>query len=91
MITPRSNLIVERPPMDALIDMKFITSDCLLSDKWIYRLISENKFPKPIKLGRLSRWRAGDYYFWRDELESRSNKEYEDRRIYAQKMQRGRH
>ncbi|ECW2985504.1 AlpA family transcriptional regulator, partial [Salmonella enterica subsp. enterica] len=22
--------------------------------------------PKPIKLGRMSRWRAGDYYAWRD-------------------------
>ncbi|HBB4912028.1 TPA: AlpA family phage regulatory protein [Escherichia coli] len=52
--------------MDSLIDMKFITSDCLLSDKWIYRLISLNRFPKPIKIGRMSRWRAADYYKWRD-------------------------
>nr|WP_244290555.1 AlpA family phage regulatory protein [Atlantibacter subterranea] len=46
--------------------MKFITSDCLFTDKWIYKLISLGKFPKPIKLGRMSRWKAGDYYAWRD-------------------------
>ncbi|EIV4321965.1 AlpA family transcriptional regulator, partial [Salmonella enterica] len=50
----------------SLIDMKFITSDCLFTDKWIYKLISLGRFPKPIKLGRMSRWRAGDYYAWRD-------------------------
>ncbi|GHD96650.1 hypothetical protein GCM10011445_36820 [Pseudocitrobacter faecalis] len=56
----------ERPNLDTLVDMKFITSDCLFTDKWIYKLISLGKFPKPIKLGRMSRWRAGDYYSWRD-------------------------
>lgn len=55
-----------RPHPDAMIDMKFITSDCLFTDKWIYKLISLGRFPKPIKLGRMSRWRAGDYYAWRD-------------------------
>ena len=29
------SLPLQRPSMDALIDMKFITADCLLSDKWI--------------------------------------------------------
>lgn len=55
-----------RPSADSLIDMKFITSDCLFTDKWIYKLISLGRFPKPIKLGRMSRWRVGDYYAWRD-------------------------
>ncbi|ECK9412514.1 TPA: AlpA family transcriptional regulator [Salmonella enterica subsp. enterica serovar Decatur] len=55
-----------RPSADSLIDMKFITSDCLFTDKWIYKLISLGRFPKPIKLGRMSRWHAGDYYAWRD-------------------------
>ena len=49
-----------RPSADSLIDMKYITSDCLFTDKWIYKLISLGKFPKQIKLGRMSRWRAGD-------------------------------
>lgn len=55
-----------RPNLDALIDMKFITTDCRFSDKWIYKLISLGKFPKPLKLGRMSRWRAAEYYNWRD-------------------------
>ncbi|EPR9138969.1 helix-turn-helix transcriptional regulator [Cronobacter sakazakii] len=55
-----------RPSPDAMIDMKFITKDCLLTNKWIYKLISQGRFPKPIKIGRMSRWRAADYYAWRD-------------------------
>ncbi|WP_123915520.1 helix-turn-helix transcriptional regulator [Citrobacter europaeus] len=27
-----------------------------LTDKWFYKLIQLGKFPKPIKLGRSSRW-----------------------------------
>ncbi|CUW01958.1 MULTISPECIES: helix-turn-helix transcriptional regulator [Serratia] len=78
-----------RPPMDALIDMKFITADCLLSDKWIYRLISQERFPRPIKLGRMSRWRAADYYSWRDDLESSSSTEYEKSRLKANNIREG--
>ncbi|EKN8959202.1 AlpA family phage regulatory protein, partial [Salmonella enterica] len=52
MLSKHDNTTLQRPSMDSLIDMKFITSDCLLSDKWIYRLISLNRFPKPIKIGR---------------------------------------
>ncbi len=40
---------------DKLVDMVFITEFTGLSDKWFYKLISEGKFPKPIKLGRSSR------------------------------------
>lgn len=83
--------IAHRPPMDALIDMKFITSDCLLSDKWIYRLISQERFPRPIKLGRMSRWRAADYYSWRDNLEKKSSSEYEKERLKAKGIRKGIH
>ncbi|ASM23958.1 MULTISPECIES: helix-turn-helix transcriptional regulator [Serratia] len=82
---------VQRPPLDALIDMKFITADCLLSDKWIYRLISQERFPRPIKLGRMSRWRAADYYDWRDEQEKNSRQEYEKGRVRAKEIRKGLH
>ena len=36
--------------------MNYITSFTGMTDKWFYRLISEGHFPKPIKLGRSSRW-----------------------------------
>ncbi|EPJ4050943.1 helix-turn-helix transcriptional regulator [Klebsiella pneumoniae] len=42
---------------DQLVDMAFITHFTGMTDKWFYRLISENAFPAPIKLGRSSRWR----------------------------------
>lgn len=49
---------------DPLIDMAFITTCTGMSDKWFYQLISEGKFPKPIKLGRSSRWYRSDVEFW---------------------------
>lgn len=76
-----------RPPMDSLIDMKFIVEDCRFTDKWIYKLISLEKFPRPIKIGRMSRWRAADYYSWRDQLIESSEQQYEKMRVKAKKMQ----
>ncbi|HAW7708401.1 TPA: AlpA family transcriptional regulator [Escherichia coli] len=49
---------------DKLVDMIFITEFTGLSDKWFYKLISEGKFPKPIKLGRSSRWRESEVQVW---------------------------
>ncbi|MBD8198656.1 helix-turn-helix transcriptional regulator [Pantoea agglomerans] len=59
---------------DRLVDMIFITSFTGLSDKWFYKLISDGKFPKPIKLGRSSRWRESEVRVWLNERieESRS-------------------
>jgi len=60
---------------DRLVDMIFITSFTGLSDKWFYKLISDGKFPKPIKLGRSSRWRESEVRVWLNERieESRSH------------------
>lgn len=49
---------------DKLVDMTFITSFTGLTDKWFYKLISEGKFPKPIKLGRSSRWLHSEVHTW---------------------------
>lgn len=49
---------------DKLVDMAFITSFTGLSDKWFYKLISEGKFPKPIKMGRSSRWLHSEVHVW---------------------------
>jgi len=78
-----------RPSMDALVDMKFIVSDCLFSDKWIYRLISQGRFPKPIKMGRMSRWIASDYYEWRDGYIASSQLGFECSRNMAKKIREG--
>lgn len=84
-LLPTHNISV-RPSMDSLIDMKFITSDCLLSNKWIYKLISQERFPKPIKIGRMSRWKAIDYYAWRDGHEAFSKEKYENMQVRAKKI-----
>jgi len=49
---------------DKLVDMAFIKTFTGLTDKWFYKLISEGKFPKPIKFGRSSRWKESEIRTW---------------------------
>ncbi|ABS49875.1 MULTISPECIES: helix-turn-helix transcriptional regulator [Yersinia] len=49
---------------DSLVDMTFITTYSGMSDKWFYKLISDGTFPKPIKLGRSSRWLHSEVQAW---------------------------
>ncbi|UNH37936.1 helix-turn-helix transcriptional regulator [Moellerella wisconsensis] len=49
---------------DQLVDIKFITEFTGLTDKWFYKLIKEGEFPKPIKLGRSSRWFKSEVEQW---------------------------
>ena len=61
-------------PLDEpLVDMKEITKFTGLTDKWFYKLIQEGQFPKPIKLGRSSRWQKSEVEAWLQEriVESR--------------------
>jgi predicted DNA-binding transcriptional regulator AlpA len=49
---------------DQLVDMKFITAFTGLTDKWFYKLIQDGLFPKPLKLGRSSRWLKSEIEQW---------------------------
>ncbi|WP_447887535.1 helix-turn-helix transcriptional regulator [Serratia fonticola] len=49
---------------DPLIDMSFITTYTGMTDKWFYKLIKDGEFPKPIKLGRSSRWLKSEVEIW---------------------------
>lgn len=49
---------------EPLVDMKFITKFTGSTDKWFYKQIQEGKFPKPIKLGRSSRWLKSQVEAW---------------------------
>ncbi|QLQ98296.1 helix-turn-helix transcriptional regulator [Providencia alcalifaciens] len=49
---------------DKLVDIKFITQLTGLTDKWFYKLIQEGEFPRPIKLGRSSRWLKSEVENW---------------------------
>ncbi|ECH9836841.1 helix-turn-helix transcriptional regulator [Morganella sp. B601] len=57
---------------DQFVDMAFITRLLSVSDKWIYRLIKDGVFPKPIKLGRSSRWLQSEIESWLQERISQS-------------------
>ncbi|CAB5540353.1 Predicted transcriptional regulator [Citrobacter youngae] len=60
---------------DQLVDMVFITTYTEMTDKWFYKLISEGQFPKPIKLGRSSRWLKSEVEAWMQQriADSRGN------------------
>jgi predicted DNA-binding transcriptional regulator AlpA len=49
---------------DRLVNMAFITAYTGLTDKWFYKLIKDGEFPKPIKLGRSSRWTESEVKSW---------------------------
>ncbi len=57
--TPTTSLL-----NDPFVDMKFITQFTGLTDKWFYKLIQDGEFPKPIKLGRSSRWLKSEVEQW---------------------------
>ncbi|MEY7146412.1 helix-turn-helix transcriptional regulator [Klebsiella oxytoca] len=47
-----------------LVDMRFLTKLTGLTDKWFYKLIKDGDFPKPVKLGRSSRWLKSEVENW---------------------------
>lgn len=49
---------------DQMVDMKFITAFTGLTDKWFYQLMKNGEFPKPVKLGRASRWFKSEVENW---------------------------
>ncbi|MEQ5030412.1 AlpA family transcriptional regulator [Morganella morganii] len=57
---------------DQFVNMAFITSLTGLTDKWFYKLIKDGVFPKPIKLGRSSRWLQSEIESWLQERISQS-------------------
>ncbi|WP_120806456.1 MULTISPECIES: helix-turn-helix transcriptional regulator [Yersinia] len=52
---------------DQFVDMAFITKLLKMTDKWLYKLIKDGLFPKPIKLGRSSRWLQSEVEIWLQE------------------------
>ncbi|MEG1466417.1 MAG: AlpA family transcriptional regulator [Hafnia sp.] len=66
MTTPTSLL------NDKFVDMAFISQLTGLTDKWFYKLIQLGEFPKPIKLGRSSRWLESEVEVWLQQRIARS-------------------
>ncbi len=59
---------------DQLVDMRFLTKLTGLTDKWFYKLIKDGAFPKPVKLGRSSRWLKSEVESWLQERINQSRK-----------------
>lgn len=59
---------------DQFVDMAFITGLLQMTDKWIYKLIKDGAFPRPIKLGRSSRWLKSEVESWLQERIDQSRK-----------------
>ncbi|EHN8913519.1 AlpA family transcriptional regulator [Enterobacter hormaechei] len=57
-----------------LVDMRFLTKLTGLTDKWFYKLIKDGDFPKPVKLGRSSRWLKNEVENWLQERINQSRK-----------------
>jgi predicted DNA-binding transcriptional regulator AlpA len=60
---------------DQMVDMAFIVRFTGMSDKWFYKQIQEGKFPKPIKMGRSSRWLESEVVMWFKEKINQSRTE----------------
>jgi predicted DNA-binding transcriptional regulator AlpA len=39
-----------------------------MSRRWLYRAVSAGEFPKPVKIGKATRWRRADLDAWIAEL-----------------------
>ncbi|HCA7669615.1 TPA: AlpA family transcriptional regulator [Enterobacter hormaechei] len=59
---------------DQLVDMRFITKLTGLTDKWFYKMIKDGDFPKPVKLGRSSRWLKSEVENWLQKRINQSRK-----------------
>lgn len=59
---------------DQLVNMQFLTKLTGLTDKWFYKLIKDGDFPKPVKLGRSSRWLKSEVENWLQERINQSRK-----------------
>lgn len=60
---------------DQFVNMAFITNLTGLTDKWFYKLIKDDVFPKPIKMGRSSRWLKSEVEPWLQERINQSRKQ----------------
>jgi len=50
--------------IDRLLNMKEVIKIVGIKKSTLYNLIKKDKFPKPIKIGNLSRWRLSDIQNW---------------------------
>lgn len=52
------------PATERLLPLPEVESRSGFKSSFIYQLIKENKFPKPVKIGTASRWRESQVQEW---------------------------
>lgn len=76
--------------MKSLLTLNDLCERFHLSKASIYRLISEENFPAPLKLGRCSRWPEGDVVAWLEQRSRQAPSEWSNSELRAKARRRAR-
>jgi predicted DNA-binding transcriptional regulator AlpA len=52
------------PTQEGFLALPQVIAVCGMGHSWIYAKLKEGKFPRPVKLGRSSRWRRSEITTW---------------------------
>lgn len=64
-----ANTLSDKIPDEAqLINIKEVSNIIGFNPDWIYKRIATNEFPKPIKIGRSSRWKKSTIIEWQKNI-----------------------
>jgi predicted DNA-binding transcriptional regulator AlpA len=55
---------VEEDDIERLLDVKQVADRLGVSDKTVWVMSGDGRFPPPLRLGRLTRWRVADFNHW---------------------------
>jgi len=57
--------------MEQLLTLKEVTQIVGFKKSTIYKFVKEKKFPRPLKLGKSSRWKKSEIELWIKNLEQK--------------------
>jgi len=63
-LTPEAGQLPAIPTTERLLSLPEVESRAGFKSSFIYQLIKEGKFPKPVKIGTASRWRESEIQQW---------------------------
>lgn len=63
-LSPEAGQLPAIPTTERLLPLPEVESRSGFKSSFIYQLIKEGKFPKPVKIGTASRWRESEIQAW---------------------------
>lgn len=63
-LSPEAGQLSAIPTTERLLPLPEVESRSGFKSSFIYQLIKEGKFPKPVKIGAASRWRESEIQAW---------------------------